>query len=316
LPDLDCGPHAAGDVVPRRSTGFSDLKQAEAVRASLVSQAKDEAARGPTVAEYAEKYLAFRRHELGEKTIGQHRLPLYHLTKVCKERRAPYMRMLTVDLLETFKTEGLPANMATHRRRRRSRSSAPLRTAYRRKEFYMVTTATMSEAAFDRPQYEEGRKRELVQREPIAAPGATLKHPLIVLQLGTSLHQYFWRELRGCAAPDVGEDNRLRPDVAILLGHHWTSVDEDKTPIPLVPDIAVEVQSPSEGANDTMHKIRTYLGAGVREVWQVAPEFQTVLIDRGTKSITVLEIGDSLNTPLLPGWEIPVREIFNTKRQP
>jgi Uma2 family endonuclease len=72
----------------------------------------------------------------------------------------------------------------------------------------------------------------------------------------------------------------------------------------------VEVQSPSERANDTMRKIRTYLAAGVQEVWQIMPEFQTIHIHRGGKSIPVLEIGDSLSTPLLPGWEISVREIF------
>ena len=80
-----------GDIVPRRSTGFSDLKQAEAVRASLIAQAKDETTHGPTIAECAERYVASRRHELGEKTIGQHRVLLDRLTKFCDARHAPYM---------------------------------------------------------------------------------------------------------------------------------------------------------------------------------------------------------------------------------
>ena len=172
----------------------------------------------------------------------------------------------------------------------------------------------MSGAAFDQLPYEEGRRWELVQGEMIAVSSATLEHQVIVLDLGASLRQYFRREPRGGVAPDVefalGEDNRLRPDLAILLGEHWTSIDPRKTPIPLVPDIAVEVQSPSARANDVMRKIRTYLGAGVQEVWQVMPEFQTVLIYRGAKAITVLEIGDTLSTPLLPNWELPLREIF------
>ena len=88
------------------------LPEAEALRASLIAQAKDETIHGPTVAECAEKYIASRRHELGEKTIGQHRLLLDRLTKFCEARHAPYMRNLTVDLLETFKTEGLPKDMA------------------------------------------------------------------------------------------------------------------------------------------------------------------------------------------------------------
>ena len=72
------------------------------MRASLIAQIKDETVHGPTVAECAEKYLASRRHELGEKTVGQHRLLLGRLATFCEDRDAPYMHNLTVDLLETF----------------------------------------------------------------------------------------------------------------------------------------------------------------------------------------------------------------------
>lgn len=179
----------------------------------------------------------------------------------------------------------------------------------------MATTTTMSGAAFDQLPYEEGRRWELVQGELIAMPSATPEHQFIVTVFILSLGEYFRREPGGWALPDsefaLGGDDRLRPDVAILLRERWASIDRKKTPIPLAPDIAVEVLSPSERATDSMRKIRTYLGAGVQEVWQIVPEFQTVLIYRGAKSITVLEIGESLTTPLLPGWEISVGEIFS-----
>jgi len=178
----------------------------------------------------------------------------------------------------------------------------------------MATATTMSGAAFDQLPYEDGRHLELLQGEMIEVPSATLEHQLIVLILGTSLYQYLGLERRGGVVPDVefafGEDNRLRPDLAILLGERWTSVDRRKIPIPLAPDIAVEVVSPSERTSESLRKIRIYLGAGVREVWQVSAETQEILIFRGSKSNTVLEIDEILNTPLLPGWEISVREIF------
>jgi Uma2 family endonuclease len=72
----------------------------------------------------------------------------------------------------------------------------------------------------------------------------------------------------------------------------------------------VEVLSPSERSTDSQRKVWTYLGAGVREVWQVVPEGRKVLIYREPMSFIVLEVGQNLSTPLLPGWEIPVREIF------
>lgn len=172
----------------------------------------------------------------------------------------------------------------------------------------------MSGAAFDQLPYDEGRRLELVQREPIEVLGATPEHQLIVLDLGACLREYFRREQRGGVIPDVefglGEDNRLRPDLAILLGQRWTSLNRKKTPIPLAPDIVVEVVSPSDKMVDSLREIWMYLGAGVQEVWQVSAETRQILIYHGPKSITVLDIGEMLSTPLLPGWEISLREIF------
>ena len=180
--------------------------------------------------------------------------------------------------------------------------------------FDMATATTMSGTAFDQLPYEEGRHLELLQGEVITVARPTPEHQIIVTILSGSLLDYFRREPGGVALPDcefaLGEDDRLCPDVAILLRERWASVNRKKTPIPLAPDIAVEVLSPSELAIDSMRKVWTYLDAGTREVWQFQPESQKVLIYRGAKSITVLDIGDYLSSPLLPGWEISVREIF------
>jgi hypothetical protein len=120
--DCDCpiwivGRVPTGDLVPRQATDCTNLKQAEAVRASLISKyskrVKGDAAHGPTIAECAERYVASRQHELGEKTLGQHRLLLHRLTTFCSARGAIHIRDLGVDLLETFKVEGLPAEMAS-----------------------------------------------------------------------------------------------------------------------------------------------------------------------------------------------------------
>jgi len=174
----------------------------------------------------------------------------------------------------------------------------------------MATSTTMSGAAFDQLPYEEGRHLELLQGELIEVPRATPDHQFNVSILSASLREYFRRE-PGWALPDcefaLGEDDRLCPDIAILLGERWTSIDRKKTPIPLAPDVAVEVVSPSERTADSLRKIKVYLRAGVQEVWQVSAATQQVFIHRAGQPVTVLEIGHSLRTPLLPGWEIAVR---------
>jgi hypothetical protein len=103
-----------GNLVPRQTTGTKTLEEAEAqVRAILAKSktiTKEEAVKkqtdaitGPTVRECAERYLESRRHELSDKTIGQHELLLNRLVDYyCSGRGVQCARNLTVDLLETL----------------------------------------------------------------------------------------------------------------------------------------------------------------------------------------------------------------------
>jgi hypothetical protein len=124
-------------IVPRQATGCTSLKDAQAVRAALLSREtrspKSETAPALSVAECIEKYLAARGHELSEKTIGQHRLVLGRFQNFCEAHNALYIRDLTVDRLETFKTEGFPEDIAnTSRATQIAKLRCFLRTAYRR----------------------------------------------------------------------------------------------------------------------------------------------------------------------------------------
>jgi hypothetical protein len=64
---LDCRPHAGRDVVPRQSTGCTTLKDAEAVQASLLAEARRNGD-DTSIEACVEKYLASRHHELAQKT--------------------------------------------------------------------------------------------------------------------------------------------------------------------------------------------------------------------------------------------------------
>lgn len=180
----------------------------------------------------------------------------------------------------------------------------------------MATTTTMSGAAFDQLPYDESRRLELLGGEVIEVGRATARHQRILTLILISVLSYLQREGKGGALPDLefalGEDDRLCPDLGILLGEHWTSLDENTTPIAIPPDIAVEVISPSERTADSMRKVSVYLRAGVQEVWQVYPDTQEVYVHHRNHADT-LHIDDSLARPLLPGWQMPIREIFSPR---
>jgi len=201
-----------------RALGSLISGKAEAVRASLTSQTKGETVHGPTVAECAEKYIASRRHELGEKTVGQHRLLLDRLTRFCDGRHAQYMRNLTVDLLETFKTEGLPEDMAdTSKATAVAKLRCFLRTAYRRDWISqsLVDKVTPHRAVYEQKEPYSDEEVEKILAEALNLNGGThgyAKHPktfrlLLELMLETGMR--------------VGDAIRFEPAAPVKGEHLW-----------------------------------------------------------------------------------------------
>jgi Uma2 family endonuclease len=82
------------------------------------------------------------------------------------------------------------------------------------------------------------------------------------------------------------------------------------------PDLVVEALSPSTWRRDLGSKRARYELLGVREYWVLDPERGTATVFRrdGSAFLTPVllsaEAGDRLTTPLLPGLEIPLAQVF------
>ena len=180
----------------------------------------------------------------------------------------------------------------------------------------MATIATMSGAQFDALPYEEGRRWELFDGELIEVPSPTPKHQRIVSRINTSLDNYFDERKSGVTLPDVefalGQDWRLRPDIAILRLERWERIDENRVPVQGVPNIAVEVISPSERTSESARKVWTYLRSGVEEVWQVFPETREVAVYSAHAPVRIFTSEERLATPVLPGWSFSIQEILGS----
>ena len=80
----------------------------------------------------------------------------------------------------------------------------------------------------------------------------------------------------------------------------------------LAPDLAVEVVSPSDVAQDVRRKVIDYLQAGTRLVWVVYPDTRTVDVYRPGQDVRVVEAQSALHgEDLLPDFELPLRELFD-----
>jgi Uma2 family endonuclease len=106
-----------------------------------------------------------------------------------------------------------------------------------------------------------------------------------------------------------------RPDVAYVSYDRWPRrrrVQRDAA-WEVVPDLAIEIISPSNTASEVLNKIRDYFRTGVRRVWVVYPvEGQVYIYDTPTSvRILSLEAGDSLDGgDLLPGFTLPLATLF------
>jgi len=113
-----------------------------------------------------------------------------------------------------------------------------------------------------------------------------------------------------------GAETGLLPDVGFSTAARDATIldeDEDK-PIPFAPDLAVEVASPSQNADDLAAKVRIYLRGGARLVWVVWPQARHIDVWRqGTldRPAATLNVGDSLDgEEVVPGFTYAVADVF------
>ncbi len=73
-------------------------------------------------------------------------------------------------------------------------------------------------------------------------------------------------------------DTLRRPDVAFVRTDRLPARDQRRSYARFIPELAVEILSPSNTAAEMRAKVAEYLRVGVRLVWIVDPEMETVTI--------------------------------------
>ena len=100
------------------------------------------------------------------------------------------------------------------------------------------------------------------------------------------------------------------PDAAVVLSHRLAELPDSF--VPMAPDLAVEVLSPSDRMADALAKAAMYLQAGTSLVWLVNPATRTVVVFRSEMDPVTLGESDTLDGgDVLPGFSVPVAEIFS-----
>jgi Uma2 family endonuclease len=108
------------------------------------------------------------------------------------------------------------------------------------------------------------------------------------------------------------EDNAdvFIPDVGYISNERLGKTPAREVPVP--PDLAVEIKSPTDRLRATRRKAEKYLYYGTRLVWLVFPETKTVEVyDLESEDVQILGTEDTLNGGnVLPGFTLPIKDIF------
>ena len=117
---------------------------------------------------------------------------------------------------------------------------------------------------------------------------------------------------------DEERNLRRRPDVAFLSSEKWP-VGAPPPPMGdwhVIPDIAVEVLSPSNRYEDVLFKLREYFHYGVREVWLISPAARVAQVFTASDKLRTFDVGESLASPLIPGWSIAIDTLLPHEAAP
>ena len=167
---------------------------------------------------------------------------------------------------------------------------------------------------------EGGPRCQLIEGDFIMAPSPRRFHQDIAGNVFALLREHVKRTRKGVVmiAPfDVYFDdhNVYQPDVLYISAARTKKILLEDG-VHGAPDLVVEVLSPGTARLDKDAKRRVYSRAGVAEMWLIDPELRSVQIYRfaenADRPAAYLEFGDTLTTPLLPGFSVELEKIFGT----
>jgi Uma2 family endonuclease len=164
----------------------------------------------------------------------------------------------------------------------------------------------------------DGKRHELVKGELLTMPPAGFEHGSLESRLTTRLYVFVdGKRLGVVVCGDTGfvlerdPDTLRAPDIAFVRQERVVAKGITKKYWEGPPDLAIEIISPTDTYYEVDEKVEQWLEAGTELVWIVNPRRKTVTIHRKDQNPVVLKEADTLTgEPVLPGFSLPVREIF------
>lgn len=169
-----------------------------------------------------------------------------------------------------------------------------------------------------------GDRIEVIEGEVRVMSPAGIEHHLIIMWLCVELELHLRQHPLGNVMPDgvafVIEhcpNGTIKhapvPDVSYVRAERMPADADLARPFNGAPDVAIEVISPGNDADEMLQKVREYLDHGAEEVWLLYPASKELHRYRRSDQshIEIYRVGDTLDAaPLFPGLSIEIAALF------
>ena len=168
----------------------------------------------------------------------------------------------------------------------------------------------------ERMDLDHDTRYEIVRGQRKEKPPMGVPQNLVCAALSSYLGPYVREHQLGSSVPetlfvlDRGSNLQRRPDLAFVSRQRWHRPSQTEA-WDVVPDLAVEVISPTNRADDLVRKIDDYFAAGVRLVWVVYTQQRRVYVYHSPEDIRVVGPSGVLQgDDVVPGFSVPVAKLF------
>ena len=163
-----------------------------------------------------------------------------------------------------------------------------------------------------------GKRLELVKGNVYELAPAGGRHGNAAMNIGTFLNVYVrTNNLGRVFAAETGfivernPDTVRAPDAAFVSLGRLGSENIPEGFLDFIPDLVVEVVSPSDTGRQVREKVHDWLAAGVRLVWVLYPATGTAYVHRSPEVFNDLAEGDILDgEDVMPGFTCRVGDLF------
>ena len=163
---------------------------------------------------------------------------------------------------------------------------------------------------------------EVVHGRRVEMPPMSVRSVIIASRICSAMNAFAGPKRLGEAFTELlihvplaeDESRDRRPDVSFFC-YPGSTINSSELPDAnawdVIPDLAVEVTSPSDRAEVQRKKVLEYFRVGVRLVWVVYPNLRTVDVYDTPTSVRVFGADDALTgDPILPGFRLPLADLF------